>query len=191
MNFLIVFFVLCILILSCNQQPLDNNGNLSVEAKYVLPYSVGREYTCSLGFNNPYSHNGTFSYALDFAMSIGTNITAARSGHVVYILESYLDDDRTPDHENVVIVMHEDSSYARYAHLTTNGALVIMGQTVVPGDTIGLSGNSGSSGAPHLHFDVTNMNTGRSDQTIPFDFKNTIPHPIGLEIGVSYKAFPY
>jgi murein DD-endopeptidase MepM/ murein hydrolase activator NlpD len=187
----VAFFVLCVLFLSCKDQSPENDETISVEAKYVLPFPVGRDYTCSQGFNNSYSHNGTFFYAVDFAMPIGTFITAARSGQVAYILQSYSDDDQTAGHENVVIVMHEDSTYARYVHLTTNGALVTTDQTVLPGDTIGSSGNSGSSGAPHLHFDVTNTNTGRSDQTIPFDFTNTIPHPIGLQVGVSYKAFPY
>jgi murein DD-endopeptidase MepM/ murein hydrolase activator NlpD len=186
-----VFTVLVVFFLSCKHQSPDNDFTFSGEAKYVLPYPVGREYTCVLGFNNPYSHYGTFRFAVDFTMPIGTLITAARSGHVVYILESYSDDDRTAGHENVVIVMHEDSTYARYAHLTTNGALVKIGQSVLPGDTIGKSGNSGSGAAPHLHFDVTNSYTGRSDQTIPFDFKNTIQHPIGLQEGVSYKALPY
>jgi murein DD-endopeptidase MepM/ murein hydrolase activator NlpD len=191
MKFCVAFSVLCVIFLSCRHQSHENDMPLSVEAKYVLPYPVGRVYTCLQGFNNSYSHNGTFRYAVDFAMPIGTFITATRSGHVAYVLESYSDNDRTAGHENVVIVMHEDSTYARYVHLTTNGALVATGQTVMPGDTIGLSGNSGSSGPPHLHFDVTNANTGRSDQTIPFDFKNTMPHPVGLRAGVLYKAFPY
>lgn len=191
MKTVVAFSMLCILFLSCKHKPVENDEALSVEAKYVLPYPVGREYTCSLGFNNSYSHNGTFRYAVDFAMPIGTLITAARSGRVVYILETYSDNDRTEGHENVVIVMHDDTTYARYVHLTTNGALVTEGKRVIPGDTIGLSGNSGSGGAPHLHFDVTNTSTGRDDQTIPFDFKNTIPHPIGFEVGVAYKAFPF
>jgi murein DD-endopeptidase MepM/ murein hydrolase activator NlpD len=187
----VAFIVLCVLFLSCEHQSTDNDGALSGDAKYVLPYQVGREYTCAQGFNNPYSHNGTFRYAVDFTMPIGTLITAARSGRVVYILQSYSDNDQTPGHENVVIVMHKDSTYARYVHLTTNGALVVSGQNVLPGDSIGKSGNSGSGAARHLHFDVTNTYTGRSDQTIPFDFKNTIQHPIGLQEGVTYKAFPY
>ena len=191
MNYSNAFTILCVFILSCDHESIDNEEALTVEAKYVLPYPVGREYTCLQGFNDPYSHYGTFSYSVDFAMPIGTHITAARSGRVVYIHESYSDNDRTAGHENVVVVMHEDSTYARYVHLTTNGALVGSGQNVSPGDAIGLSGNSGSGGAPHLHFDVTNTNNGRSDQTIPFDFKNTIQHPIGLQVGVSYKAFPY
>lgn len=191
MKTFVVVSLFCLLLSSCKDHSSENDEALSVEAKYVLPYPVGREYICSQGFNNSYSHNGTFRYAVDFAMPIGTLITAARSGHVVYIVKSYSDYDQTPGHENVVIVMHEDSTYARYVHLTTDGALVKRGQAVIPGDSIGLSGNSGSSGAPHLHFDITNSNNGRSDQTIPFDFKNTIQHPIGLKEGVSYKAFPY
>lgn len=191
MKSIVAFSIICILFLSCKNQSSEVSNVPSVEAKYVMPYPVGQEYMCSQGFNGQYSHNGSFRYAVDFAMPIGTLITSARSGRVVYILESYSDNDRTEGHENVVIVMHEDSTYARYVHLTTNGALVTVGKNVVPGDTIGLSGNSGSSGAPHLHFDVTKTNTGRSDQTIPFDFKNTIPHPVGLEIGVTYKALPY
>ena len=93
-------------------------------------------------------------------------------------------------HENVVIIMHEDSTYARYVHLTLNGALVDINQMVVPGDTVGLSGSTGTR-IPHLHFDITKTLNGRSDQTIPFDFMNTISHPVGLERGVSYEALPY
>jgi murein DD-endopeptidase MepM/ murein hydrolase activator NlpD len=190
-KFSVAFTVLCVFLLSCKHPSSGNDEALSVEAKYVLPYPVGQEYTCSQGFNNPNSHNGTFQYAVDFTMPIGTLVTATRSGEVVYILESYSDDDQTAGHENVVIVMHEDATYARYVHLTTDGALVRSGQNVLPGDTIGLSGNSGSGAAPHLHFDVTNTNTGRSDQTIPFYFKNTITPSIALKVGASYKAFPY
>lgn len=182
---------LCLLFLSCERNSSDD-GNLTLtDAKYVLPYPVGKEYTCSLGFNSPPSHTGSFRYAIDFTMPVGTVVTVARSGRVVYILQSYSDDDQTSGHGNVVIIMHEDTTYARYAHLMLNGALVHLNQNVVPGDTVGLSGSSGTNGGPHLHFDVTKTFGGRSDQTIPFDFKNTIPHPLGLQRGVSYKALPY
>lgn len=191
MKTIIIFVIVCLLLPSCNNNLSENKNQTSVEAKYILPYPVGNAYTCMQGFNTSFSHYGTFSYSVDFAMSIGTTITAARKGHVVYIVENNSDDDQTAGHENVVIIMHGDSTYARYVHLTTNGALVEINQLLMPGDTLGLSGNSGSSGAPHLHFDVTVTFTGRSDQTIPFDFKNTGPHPVGLERGVVYEAFPY
>ncbi|MCC6398934.1 MAG: M23 family metallopeptidase [Bacteroidetes bacterium] len=183
--------VFCLLFLSCDTLSSGDEQPVVTDTKYVLPYPVGKMYACIQGFNSSPSHSGTFTYSVDFGMSIGTLVTAARSGRVVYALESHSDSDQTPGHENVVIIMHEDSSYARYVHLTLDGALVQVDQTVVPGDTIGLSGNSGSSGAPHMHFDVTRTFGGREDQTIPFDFKNTSPHPAGLQRGVAYEALPY
>ena len=185
------FIIICLLVLSCNCD-ISNNGNTTVtDQKYVLPYPIGKAYTCTQGFNMSPSHTGTFKYSVDFGMPIGTIVTAARSGRVVYILESYSDDDQVDGHENVVIIMHEDTTYARYVHLTRNGAIVQINQMVVPGDTVGFSGSSGTNGGAHLHFDVTTAFGGRSDQTIPFDFKNTKSHPVGLERGVTYEAFLY
>ncbi len=196
MRAMIFLVVLCSLLLSCGKNspepanpPLTNPT--STEVKYVLPYPVGKAYTCSQGFNTSFSHYESFSYSVDFDMPIGTIVTAARSGRVVYVVESYSDNDRVAGHENVVIVMHDDSTYARYVHLTINGALVELEQLLAPGDTVGLSGTTGNSNHPHLHFDVTGTFAGRSDQTIPFDFKNTSPHPPGLERGVVYEALPY
>jgi murein DD-endopeptidase MepM/ murein hydrolase activator NlpD len=188
---IVTLSMLLFLFLSCKHQSPEINDEQSSGAKYVLPFPVGKEYVCMQGFNKPYSHYGSFSYSVDFSMPIGTLITAARKGNVVYVVESNSDNDQTAGHENIVIVFHEDSTYARYVHLTKDGIFVKIGQLVMPGDTIGLSGNSGSGAMPHLHFDVTNTFNGRSDSTIPFDFKNTTEHPIGLVEGVSYKAFPY
>jgi murein DD-endopeptidase MepM/ murein hydrolase activator NlpD len=176
---------------SCKKELSDNIQPQLVDKKYVLPYPVGKAYTCTQGFNTSPSHTGTFSNSVDFGMPIGTPVTVARGGHVVYIIENYLDNDQIGGHENVVIIMHEDSTYARYVHLTLNGALVELNQIVVPGDTIGLSGSSGTDGGPHLHFDITKTFAGKSDQTIPFDFMNIISHPIGLQRGVIYEALPY
>ena len=191
MKTMIALMVLCSFFLSCKSNSSDDGKSTLVDAKYVLPYPIRKAYTCSQGFNGPYSHTGTFTYSVDFAMPIGTLVTVARSGRVVYILENYSDDDQTEGHENVVIIMHEDSTYARYVHLTLNGALVNRNQLVMPGDTVALSGSSGTNGGPHLHFDVTKTFSGKSDQTIPFDFKNTISHPLGLQRGIAYEAFPY
>jgi murein DD-endopeptidase MepM/ murein hydrolase activator NlpD len=187
----IIFLIVCLHFISCGHSPSENGELKTVEAKYVLPYPVGKAYLCSQGFNSSISHYGTFSCSVDFNMPIGTLVTAARAGRVVYILENYSDNDHTVGHENVVVLMHEDSTFSRYAHLTTNGALVKMNQLLMPGDTVGLSGNSGNSYHPHLHFDVTGRFSDKSDQTIPFDFFNTSSHPIGLKIGVTYEALQY
>jgi murein DD-endopeptidase MepM/ murein hydrolase activator NlpD len=191
MKIIAIFLILSSLLHSCKRDSSEDQNLENVEAKYVLPYPVGKAYVCSQGFNSSFSHYDSFTYSVDFDFPIGTIVAAARSGRVVYVVENNPNYDLVAGHENVVIVMHEDSTYARYVHLTTNGALVERDQLVVPGDTIGLSGCSGLSDHPHLHFDVTGTYTGRDDQTIPFDFKNTSAHPVGMQKGVVYEALPY
>jgi murein DD-endopeptidase MepM/ murein hydrolase activator NlpD len=171
--------------------PAATDGPKSVDAKYVLPFPVGKSYFCFQGFNSSFSHYGSFSYSVDFDMPIGTPVTAARAGVVVYVAEGFPDGVLRAGSENVVIVRHEDGTCARYVHLTTNGALVEPEQAVKAGDPIGLSGNSGESNHPHLHFDVVQSFSSRDSQTIPFDFTNMVPHPFGFERGKWYSALPY
>jgi murein DD-endopeptidase MepM/ murein hydrolase activator NlpD len=68
---------------------------------------------------------------------------------------------------NYVRILHNDGTMALYAHLKTDGVLVRAGQPVRKGDTIGLSGNTGFSAGPHLHF-VVQVNRGMSLESIPF-----------------------
>ncbi|OEJ94057.1 M23 family metallopeptidase [Streptomyces thermolilacinus] len=52
---------------------------------------------------------------------------------------------------NVVIRMH-DGTYTQYGHLAS--VSVAVGQTVMPGQQIGVSGSTGNSTGPHLHFEA-------------------------------------
>ncbi|OII59470.1 MULTISPECIES: M23 family metallopeptidase [unclassified Streptomyces] len=52
---------------------------------------------------------------------------------------------------NVVIRMH-DGTYTQYGHLAS--VTVAVGQTVAPGQQIGVSGSTGNSTGPHLHFEA-------------------------------------
>jgi murein DD-endopeptidase MepM/ murein hydrolase activator NlpD len=160
---------------------------------YVLPYPPPRSFLCSqgyVGYTGPYPHSSVFRYALDFDMPIGTVVTAARDGVVEFVEAGYPDGYSGVDTENVVVIDHGDGTYARYAHLTRNGALVRRGQSVKRGDPVGHSGSSGTP-FPHLHFDVTRGCSTRECQTVPVCFSNTNAHPAGLETGVSYPARPY
>lgn len=172
---------------------IDEKGELIIcpsyeTSKYVLPFPVGEIYTCIQGYVGRTYHKGVFKYAVDFAMPIGSIITAARSGTVVFIEESFSDEDYGLGKANVIVILHVDGTFGRYVHLTKNGALVSVNQTVKKGDTIALSGSSGYPRQPHLHFDVTTNCPQVNCQTIPICFKNTKPHPYGLKTGVSYTA---
>ena len=140
--------------------------------QYRLPFPAGDSARLIQGNNGPYGHTGHARYAFDFIMSIGSPVTASRKGQVEATEERFQDGNHTPGQENFVIIRHADSTFARYYHLTHNGALVDVGQAVQPGDTVGRSGNTGASAGPHLHFDVTSGCFAWGCQTRAIRFRN-------------------
>lgn len=156
------------------------------QSLYILPYAVGSAYVVSQGncTNGSHSVGSQNQYAYDFRMPIGTEIVAARSGTVSQLVEQYVDGDNTPGHENNIWVRHGDGTASAYLHLTHNGALLQVGDPVTAGQVIALSGNTGASTEPHLHFSVIVSGPG----SIPTTFRNTRPHPNGLVQGESYLA---
>ncbi|MBL7728829.1 MAG: M23 family metallopeptidase [Dinghuibacter sp.] len=122
---------------------------------YWLPWRENGKHLVVQGYYSPYSHKT--DVALDFKLKTGTTICAARGG-VVYDLfedsnvggakDEYLDDG------NYIMIRHPDGSKGYYWHLKYQGVLVNIGDTVKQGQPIGLSGNTGYSAFPHLHFEV-------------------------------------
>lgn len=164
---------------------------------YILPFPAGSAFPV-INTTGHYvlGNGGVGLYAIDFGMPIGTPIVAARGGTVVAVRESFHDGNGVDLEENFVFIKHDDSTIGRYFHLTHDGALVMPGDRIVQGDTIGLSGNTGQSGGPHLHFDVQlcgpnlppNYNKLPCGQTLPISFRNTETHRCGLEVGKTYRA---
>lgn len=91
-------------------------------------------------------------YAYDFDVPIGTVVHAARGG--IVFLVNVIHDTNDPREANRILIAHEDGSVGVYGHLQQQGALVKEGESVEKGQRIALSGNSGISSAPHLHFHV-------------------------------------
>jgi murein DD-endopeptidase MepM/ murein hydrolase activator NlpD len=59
---------------------------------------------------------------------------------------------------NNLIITHHDNSRSGYWHIRKEGALVKVGDTVSKGQVIALSGNTGYTAFPHLHFIVWRIN---------------------------------
>ncbi|QHQ28915.1 M23 family metallopeptidase [Xanthomonas albilineans] len=124
------------------------------------------------GFGGTFSHHDPANaYALDFALPESTPILAAREGVVMEIRddfrESGTDVARLGHAANLVRIVHADGSMALYAHLAAGGVQVRVGQSVQRGERLGLSGNTGLTTAPHLHFAVQ-LNRGLRLESVLF-----------------------
>jgi len=69
-----------------------------------------------------------------------------------------------------VRILHEDGTMAIYAHLQLDSIRVHAGSVVLAGERIALSGNTGYSSGPHLHFAVQ-RNAGMHLVSVPIVFR--------------------
>lgn len=143
------------------------------DSPYVLPYAVGSEYLMFQGncFENG-GHRNTFAY--DFEMPMGTPILAGRAGRVIAANEQYSDDDHVSGHENNAFVRHADGTVIRYTHLQQGEVVVVAGDSVVTGQLLGLSGNSGASDRPHLHLQLFRSALYSGSNALPMTFRNAL-----------------
>lgn len=87
---------------------------------------------------------------IDIAMSSGSPIYAADGGKVVYV--GY-----NGGYGMMIKINHGENIETIYAHLSKY--YVSVGDKVFKGEKIGLSGNTGTSTGPHLHFEVRKLGT--------------------------------
>src|SRR3954467_15019842 len=159
---------------------------------YVLPYPVGSTYYVNQSNCTNGGHQGPYKYSYDFVMPIGTTVTAARAGGVMDIRVKFRNGEHGVGQANWVKIRHADGTIAAYSHLTQGGALVKVGDPVVAGQPIGLSGNTGDNGVlPHLRFHPGPCLEPVDCGTLPVSFRNTDPNPDGLDGKRHYRALPY
>lgn len=71
------------------------------------------------------------------------------------------------------MIEHVDGTVAFYAHLKQNSIVVETGDTIIEGQFIALSGNSGNTmGFPHLHFGVYQFRPPTETYDVPVNFRN-------------------
>lgn len=110
---------------------------------YQLPVggsSTSTGYRTGGGLWSSGSHSG-----VDFHAASGTSVVSVGAGTVV-------EAGWAGAYGNNVVIRMNDGTYTQYAHLSSVG--VSAGQSVAPGSRIGLSGSTGNSTGPHLHFEA-------------------------------------
>ncbi|MEO6253896.1 MAG: M23 family metallopeptidase [Ferruginibacter sp.] len=122
---------------------------------YQLPYQENRSHLLVQGYFSMYTHKNRA--ALDFKLKKGSKICAVRDGVVLRIKADGKKGGtnvKYRSHGNYIIIQHEDSTRSGYWHLRQNAVFVKPGDAVKQGQVIGLSGKTGYTYFPHLHFIV-------------------------------------
>ncbi len=143
-------------------------GRFKDDSSYVysLPFENRKKVFLIQAYDSKMSHKGEL--ALDFKVKKKTKICAARDGIVISAREDSDKGGLKPANMsdgNYISIQHYDGSVAHYWHLIKNGVLVNVGDTITKSQVIGLSGNTGYSAFPHLHFEVVgNDGAGNTKQ---------------------------
>jgi murein DD-endopeptidase MepM/ murein hydrolase activator NlpD len=163
---------------------------------YVVPFAV--QTTIETGLTNcSSSYHGAGNpdqYATDFNMPAGTPFVASRGGTVSHVDESQPSGGGNSGDlvvGNVVVVDHGDGTSAMYLHAPRNGIQVEVGDQVQRGDVLGVVGQSGLAGYPHLHFIVVKGSPAYPYQGIPVSFRNVYPADAALRTNARYEVRPY
>ncbi|UNO43970.1 M23 family metallopeptidase [Streptomyces sp. MST-110588] len=128
-------------------------GTAVSAAAALAPVSASRRgwtrpvehYRLSASFGGAGGHWAKGHTGQDFAVPAGTSVQSVGWGRVVGLT--------CGDGFGIsMVVRHGERLYSQYAHLSA--AMVAVGQRVRPGQRIGLSGTTGNSTGPHLHFEV-------------------------------------
>ncbi len=122
---------------------LSKSNNIT--NNFIWPVNSGR-ISSSFGYRtNPITkvyclHGGT-----DIAVETGTPVMAALSGKVSVAAES-------ATYGKYIIIEHSEELFTVYAHCSE--LLANKGDAVSRGEIVALSGNTGRSTGPHLHFEI-------------------------------------
>lgn len=124
----------------------ENNPKVLMFPMTTKEYYVSSEF----GMRDLYDNgNWRLHGGIDFAVGVGHSIVAADSG--VVTVSEY-----SGGGGNWIEIKHDNGLTTQYLHMSQR--LVSVGERVYAGQQIGLSGNTGYSTGPHLHFVVRDRN---------------------------------
>ncbi len=160
---------------------------------YTIPYQEGEQYSVGQAYGGKFSHfmKGK-THAIDFTMDEGTPICAARDGVVIFVKADSDKHGKTykyQEYGNYITIYHKDGTMANYFHIKKKGSKVKVGDKVKAGEVIALSGNTGWSSGPHLHFQVFSFDEKMEVKSIPTKFRQEEGKAVLLKVSqTGYKS---
>lgn len=138
--------------------------NNLIEENFSLPLDAGVFTTpgTSGSFNAPRMSGSQKHNGIDLSVSTGSNVYSVKDG----IVKKIYSDSRGGKQ---IVIEHNDGTKSGYAHLSKHD-LFSVGDPVKAGDVIGLSGNTGTSSGPHLHFTYTDAQGNKVNPEEIFNF---------------------
>jgi len=121
----------------------SSGSNVAGSGFFMRPVSGG--YISANGY---YPTSGKYHGAIDYAIPEGTKVVAAADGVVMSTANL------SGSYGTYVVIRHANGLQSYYAHGKKGSIVVSPGETVKKGQKIMLSGNTGNSSGPHLHFEV-------------------------------------
>lgn len=130
----------------------ENSNYESTYSGGQMEWPIPGEYyiTSYVGWRWGRMHKG-----IDIGADEYTPVIAAEAGEVIICTYD------TGGYGYYIAINHGNGYITLYGHL--NEQLVSVGQRVARGERIALSGNTGGSTGPHLHFEVRYLSSGRAD----------------------------
>ena len=144
-------------------------GKYDAAFVYNLPFKKGEIYNIIQGYQGTVSHQDKF--ALDFLMPENSEVHAARAGVVMEVVNSNTKGcgaARCAQYDNYIVIVHDDGSYAKYAHLKKS--TVSKGDSIKKDQLIAYSGNTGWTVDPSLHFEVFVIKEDDTERTVKTNF---------------------
>jgi murein DD-endopeptidase MepM/ murein hydrolase activator NlpD len=122
---------------SATARVISSMGGPDYGSYYHKPFVGGHKTQGLHGYNG-----------VDYGMPVGNPIYAAAAGTVLISKNSGWNG----GYGNYVAIKHPNGTQTVYGHLSST--MVLVGQTLIQGQLIGYSGNTGRSTGPHLHFEI-------------------------------------
>lgn len=175
------------LLSSINKAVENNMGHLSANLPIISPIETKDIIRISdlYGYRpiHPILKIPSYHKGIDFSIDINTNIKSVADGIVKKVTHS------NRGYGNYIEIDHGNGYSTIYAHL--NKILVQENEIVLANTIIGLSGNSGLSTGPHLHFEIR-LHNKPINPILMYDVKGKNKHDIEknyLNILVSLEKY--